>query len=163
MLWENTLIFPPEVPISEAAKTTIKRYYHRYLYMMIRLNFPGFEAIGAVFPNIDVAILPLGAYEPAWFMGPQHMRPTESVRAYEMLRAGHFLGMHWGTYDLSDEPLDGGVYEGRSAFHANGHAPDRFITLQPGGTLSLEDSSVTADRLYEGSGYEQMGSSTPHR
>ena len=39
MLWENTLIFPPEVPISEAAKTTIKRYYHRYLYMMIRLNW----------------------------------------------------------------------------------------------------------------------------
>ena len=46
MLWENTLIFPPEVPISEAAKTTIKRYYHRYLYMMIRLNhFPDFEPI----------------------------------------------------------------------------------------------------------------------
>ena len=112
--------------------------------------FRGFEAIGAVFNDIDVAILPLGAYEPAWFMGPQHMRPEESVQAFELLGARHFLGMHWGTFDLSDEPLDGGVYEGREAFHARGHESKRFFALQPGGTLALSESRISADQPYEG-------------
>ena len=70
--------------------------------------FGGFEAIGRVFPGIDVAVLPLGAYEPRWFMASQHMSPEASVQAWVDLGARRFLGMHWGTFDLTDEPLDHG-------------------------------------------------------
>ncbi|MCB9765428.1 MAG: MBL fold metallo-hydrolase [Alphaproteobacteria bacterium] len=72
--------------------------------------FGGFEAIGRVFPGIDVASLPLGAYEPRWFMGEQHMSPEDSARAFHALGARHFMAMHWGTYDLTDEPLDHGPW-----------------------------------------------------
>ena len=110
--------------------------------------FPGFEAIGAVFPTIDVALLPLGAYEPAWFMGPQHMAPDDSVRAFGLLDARYFLGMHWGTFDLSDEPLDGGVREGQASFIASGRPSERFFTLRPGGHLAFQGESVTAHGRY---------------
>ena len=121
---------------------------HRFYHSGDTGFFPGFEAIGGAFPGIDVAMLPLGAYEPAWFMGPQHMRPSDSVKAFGLLQAGHFLGMHWGTFDLSDEPLDGGVVEARSAWEQRGYARDRLHTLQPGGSLSLTKAGVSTPDVY---------------
>jgi L-ascorbate metabolism protein UlaG (beta-lactamase superfamily) len=67
--------------------------------------FDGFAEIGRRF-RIDAALLPIGAYDPAWFMSPQHMNPEEALRAFEALGAGRFFAMHWGTFKLSDEPLD---------------------------------------------------------
>jgi L-ascorbate metabolism protein UlaG (beta-lactamase superfamily) len=64
-----------------------------------------FRAIGERFPRIDWAMLPIGAYDPTWFMSPQHMGPEEAGRAYELLGAKHFVAMHWGTFKLTDEPL----------------------------------------------------------
>ena len=122
---------------------------HRFYHSGDTGFFPGFEAIGSVFPGIDVAVLPLGAYEPAWFMGPQHMRPADSVRAFELLGARNFLGMHWGTFDLSDEPLDGGIDEARLAFKSIDAECNRFFALQPGGTLSLSGEVISADHLYQ--------------
>jgi len=121
---------------------------HRFYHSGDTGFFPGFEAIGSVFPDIDVAILPLGAYEPAWFMGPQHMRPSDSVRAFELLGARNFLGMHWGTFDLSDEPLDGGIAEARRAFQSIDCALNRFFTLQPGGRLLLSGAKTSATHVY---------------
>ncbi|XXF79063.1 MBL fold metallo-hydrolase [Myxococcaceae bacterium GXIMD 01537] len=68
--------------------------------------FEGFAEIGRRFPGIDAALLPIGAYDPQWFMSKQHMNPEEAVRAYEALGAARFLAMHWGTFKLTDEPLD---------------------------------------------------------
>lgn len=64
-----------------------------------------FSEIGARFPRIDWAMLPIGAYEPAWFMQPQHMNPEEAVRAFELLGARALVAMHWGTFKLTDEPM----------------------------------------------------------
>ena len=72
--------------------------------------FDGFRVIREVLGAPDVAILPVGAYEPRWFMGVQHMPPEDSLRAFVDLGARHFVGMHWGTFDLSDEPVDHGPY-----------------------------------------------------
>jgi len=68
--------------------------------------FAGFGEIGARFPGIDVALLPTGAYDPGWFMLRQHMDPEQAVRAFLDLGARTLVPMHWGTFKLSDEPLD---------------------------------------------------------
>lgn len=65
-----------------------------------------FEAIRDGVPPIDWALLPIGAYEPRWFMGPQHMSPEDAVEAFGLLGARNFVAMHWGTFPLTDEPLD---------------------------------------------------------
>lgn len=67
--------------------------------------FGGFAEIGRRF-ELDAALLPIGAYDPAWFMSPQHMNPEEALRAFQDLGARTFVAMHWGTFKLSDEPLD---------------------------------------------------------
>jgi L-ascorbate metabolism protein UlaG (beta-lactamase superfamily) len=102
--------------------------------------FAGFKAIGAVFPGIDVACLPLGAYEPRWFMRAQHMSPEESVDAFAELGARHFVGMHWGAFDLSDEPVDAGPRLLRATIAARGLDPGRFHVVWPGGSLAVGDA-----------------------
>ena len=68
--------------------------------------FEGFSEIGRRFGPIDAAMLPIGAYAPAWFMSKQHMNPEEATRAFGDLGARQFVAMHWGTFKLTDEPLD---------------------------------------------------------
>jgi N-acyl-phosphatidylethanolamine-hydrolysing phospholipase D len=68
--------------------------------------FGGFAEIGRRFPGIDVALLPIGAYEPRWFMAYQHLDPGEAYRAFRAVGARHMVGMHWGCFDLTDEPVD---------------------------------------------------------
>jgi L-ascorbate metabolism protein UlaG (beta-lactamase superfamily) len=62
-----------------------------------------FEEIGRRFGAIRVAMLPIGAYEPRWFMKPAHISPAEAVEAHVLLRARTSIAMHWGTFRLSDE------------------------------------------------------------
>jgi L-ascorbate metabolism protein UlaG (beta-lactamase superfamily) len=68
--------------------------------------FGGFTEIGRRFPGIDVALLPIGAYDPPWFMERMHMNPEQALRAFQELGARTFVAMHWGTFKLADEPLD---------------------------------------------------------
>ena len=67
---------------------------------------PQFAAIGARAPSIDVALLPIGAYEPRWFMEPMHMNPEEAVRAHRDIKTRLSIGMHFGTFQLTDEPIE---------------------------------------------------------
>jgi L-ascorbate metabolism protein UlaG (beta-lactamase superfamily) len=64
---------------------------------------PHFAEIGRRFPHIDLALLPIGAYEPRWFMRQQHVNPEEAVRAHLDLGPRRSLGMHFGTFQLTDE------------------------------------------------------------
>ncbi len=68
--------------------------------------FDGFAEIGRRHPGIDAALLPIGAYDPEWFMRSQHMNPEDAVNAFVALRAELLCAMHWGTFKLTDEPLD---------------------------------------------------------
>jgi L-ascorbate metabolism protein UlaG (beta-lactamase superfamily) len=67
---------------------------------------PHFAEIGRRFPSLDVALLPIGAYEPRWFMDIVHVNPEESVRALRDLGARHAVAMHFGTFQLTDEGID---------------------------------------------------------
>jgi len=55
--------------------------------------------------RVDLALIPIGAYRPRWFMQIVHVDPPEALRAAHDLEARHVLPIHWGTYDLADEPL----------------------------------------------------------
>ncbi|MGZ6124623.1 MAG: MBL fold metallo-hydrolase [Myxococcales bacterium] len=68
--------------------------------------FEGFAEIGARCGRLDAALLPIGAYDPPWFMETQHLNPEQAVRAYLDLGARCFVAMHWGTFKLTDEPLE---------------------------------------------------------
>ena len=107
--------------------------------------FDGFRAIGQTLGAPDVAILPLGAYEPRWFMGSQHMPPEDSVRAFEDLGARHFVGMHWGTFDLSDEPVDAGPELLTEIISERALDPRRFTVLHHGGAVALNGADVAAN------------------
>jgi len=68
--------------------------------------FDGFAEIGRRAGPIDLACLPIGAYEPRAIMGPIHLNPEVAVRAALDLDARAVAAMHFGTFDLADEPLD---------------------------------------------------------
>ncbi len=67
--------------------------------------FPGFKEIGERFGPFDVAAIPIGAYKPRWFMAPVHVDPIEAVDVYLDVKARYFVPIHWGTFQLSDEPI----------------------------------------------------------
>ena len=85
-----------------AARLRERRYY----FAGDSGTFHGFREIGRRSAPLDVALLPIGAYEPRWFMRFQHMDPPEAWRAFLDLGARFLLPMHWGTFDLTDEPVD---------------------------------------------------------
>jgi L-ascorbate metabolism protein UlaG (beta-lactamase superfamily) len=100
--------------------------------------FDGFRAIGRVFPHIDVAVLPIGAYEPRWFMGEQHIAPEDVLQAFDDLGAQTFLAMHWGTFDLTDEPLDHGARSLLPRLLAErGLDPERYAVVAHGGSVGV--------------------------
>ncbi|MGH7475610.1 MAG: MBL fold metallo-hydrolase [Longimicrobiales bacterium] len=88
--------------------------------------FPEFTAIGQRAGPFDAVLLPIGAYDPPWFMRPMHMNPEEAVTAYRELGAtGVFAAMHWGTFRLSDEdPLEppARLQDAWRAARLNGHS-----------------------------------------
>jgi L-ascorbate metabolism protein UlaG (beta-lactamase superfamily) len=81
----------------------------RYYFAGDSGYFPGFAEIGRRFApigSIDVAFVPIGAYEPRWFMRYQHVDPREAWQAFLDLGARTLIPMHWGCFDLTDEPVD---------------------------------------------------------
>lgn len=98
---------------------------------------PQFKEIGRRFPAIDVALLPIGAYEPRWFMSPVHMNPDEAVRAHLDVGPRVSVGMHFGTFQLTDEGIDEPLRALERAREAHGVRADAFGVLDFGETLLL--------------------------
>lgn len=63
------------------------------------------KEIGSLFGEIDICIIGIGAYQPVWFMSPNHVSPMDAIKASNEMRAKKIIPMHYGTFDLSDEPL----------------------------------------------------------
>jgi L-ascorbate metabolism protein UlaG (beta-lactamase superfamily) len=99
---------------------------------------PYFTEIGRRFPRIDLALLPIGAYEPRWFMHTHHVNPAEAVRAHLELKARRSIGMHFGTFQLADEAVDAPVLALHEARVAAGVAEDDFDVLAFGETREFK-------------------------
>jgi len=65
-----------------------------------------FKQIGNKYDGFDIALLPIGAYEPRWFMKSHHVNPDEAVKMHMDIKSQYSVAMHWGTFVLTDEPLD---------------------------------------------------------
>ena len=97
--------------------------------------FPGFASIRERCGQPDVALLPIGAYEPRWFMQTQHMNPADAVDAHQILEPELSLGMHWGTFQLTDEGIEAPVQALARAMSMAGLAPTAFLAPIPGETV----------------------------
>lgn len=86
----------------------------------------------------DVALLPIGAYEPRWFMRDSHMNPDDAVRAHRDLQARLSIATHFGCFQLTDEAIDAPVRDLSIALGEHGVAPEAFRVLEVGETLRLD-------------------------
>jgi L-ascorbate metabolism protein UlaG (beta-lactamase superfamily) len=85
-----------------------------------------------------LAIIPIGAYEPRWFMRRQHINPEEAARLFLDCGAQQALAHHFGTFQLTDEAIDAPVEALRAACAAANIPPERFVVPGPGSVLELK-------------------------
>lgn len=96
--------------------------------------------IGERLGGWDAILMPVGAYAPRWFMRPVHCDPEDALAAFDALtafdptRPATMIAMHWGTFALSDEPIDEPVARIRAGWSRE---PRRLWVLEPGETRTL--------------------------
>ncbi|MCB1058564.1 MAG: MBL fold metallo-hydrolase, partial [Acidobacteria bacterium] len=100
---------------------------------------PDFQEIRRRLGAMDLSLLPIGAYDPRWFMRPVHTNPEEAVRIHRELESRRSVAMHWGTFILTDEPMDEPPRRLAEAMRAAGRPEDEFRALLHGETLWLDD------------------------
>lgn len=95
-----------------------------------------FKEIGRRLGPFDMALLPVGAYEPRWFMKKQHVNPREAVQIFQDVGAKRALGIHWGTFELTDEALDQPHLDLTRALQVTGLSAQQFRMLVQGESWS---------------------------
>lgn len=91
-----------------------------------------YQAAAKKHGGFTAAILPIGAYDPRWFMEAQHQNPEEAVAGHVLCKAEVSIAHHWGTFQLTNEPIEEPVERLAAARAAHGLAEDAFIVLRPG-------------------------------
>jgi L-ascorbate metabolism protein UlaG (beta-lactamase superfamily) len=86
---------------------------------------------------LRLAILPIGAYEPRWFMRDQHMNPEDAVKALADCGAQDALGHHHGTFQLTDEAIDAPAKALVEALDAANIPQHRFVAMKPGQVVEI--------------------------
>ncbi len=100
--------------------------------------FPGFKEIGSRF-KVDYAILPIGAYEPEWFMGMQHVSPEEAIQAFLDLGAQYFIPMHYSTFRLADDTPWEALVRLQTEWKRRGLSRDQLVLLRLGEILKTKE------------------------
>jgi L-ascorbate metabolism protein UlaG (beta-lactamase superfamily) len=100
-----------------------------------------FKNIKEQFSAIDISIVPIGSYEPRWFMKEQHLNPTDAVRAHLDLEAKLSIGMHFGTFQLTDEAFDAPFLALQEALEINHLSAADFVALDNGRTIHYRKGS----------------------
>jgi L-ascorbate metabolism protein UlaG (beta-lactamase superfamily) len=82
-------------------------------------------------------MIPIGAYAPRWFMGEQHVDPEEALRIFQLCGARRALGHHWGTFQLTDEPIDEPERRLHAALDEAGIDRALFHAMRPGESVDV--------------------------
>lgn len=96
-----------------------------------------FKKIGELYGPIDLAAIPIGAYNPRWFMKDVHINPYEAVSIHKDLRAVQSVGIHWGTFPLTDEDIVEPALEAIRCRQLLGVGETQFFTMMNGETYVL--------------------------
>ena len=96
-----------------------------------------FADLRKTFGPIDVALIPIGAYAPEWFMKDQHCNPEDAVRILLALEATQALGIRWGTFQLTDEAREEPAERLAAELRRRGIDERRFVAAVPGGSYSF--------------------------
>jgi N-acyl-phosphatidylethanolamine-hydrolysing phospholipase D len=128
-LWGGFAVFAPDFHFFYSGDTGYSKDFAD-----IRQRFAERQARGGGF---DIALIPVGAYEPRWFMKDQHVNPAEAVQIHRDLRAKRSVGVHWGTFNLTDESLDEPPRALAAARRAAAVPDDDFTVLAVGQTQRL--------------------------
>ncbi|KQX16722.1 hypothetical protein ASC82_00165 [Streptomyces sp. Root431] len=110
---------------------------HRVYFAGDTAYGPHFGQIGEAFPGIDLALMPIGAYEPRALLSHAHVSPEEAVRGCLDAGAARMATMHWGTFALSGEPLLDPLERARAAWRETGRDPADLWPLAVGEGRSL--------------------------
>jgi len=102
-----------------------------------------FRQIADRLPTVDWAMLPIGAYDPEWFLETQHIGPEDAGRAFDVLGARRFVAMHHGTFRLTDEPMDEPAQRCRSWFRERDRAGELWM-FDIGETRTLGNDAPVA-------------------
>jgi L-ascorbate metabolism protein UlaG (beta-lactamase superfamily) len=102
---------------------------------------PHFREMAARLGPFDLALLPIGAYEPRWFMKDIHMNPAEAVQAHLDLAARQSIAMHFGTFQLTPEGIEDPVLALAKALQERGVPAQQFLTISVGESVSLPRSA----------------------
>jgi L-ascorbate metabolism protein UlaG (beta-lactamase superfamily) len=98
---------------------------------------PHFKLIRERLGSPELALLPIGAYEPRWFMQDHHINPAEAVKAHQELGAKLSLGMHFGTFQLTDEAIEAPVEDLAQALEQHKISSEEFMVLDFGQSHSF--------------------------
>ncbi|HVL72594.1 MAG TPA: MBL fold metallo-hydrolase [Beijerinckiaceae bacterium] len=118
-LWASYLLETPHGPIYHVGDTG---YGDGSLFRDLRDRFG----------PVRLALLPIGAYEPRWFMQAQHVNPADSVQIMLDTGAAQVLGHHWGTFRLTNEAIDHPLRDLAAALEEKEVPPERFRPMRPG-------------------------------
>lgn len=98
---------------------------------------PHFAQIGERLGPMTLALIPIGAYRPRWFMSPVHVDPPQAVQIHQDVHAERSIGMHWGTFKLTDEPLGEPPIYLRQALQEVGLGDEAFTVMKFGETRAF--------------------------
>ena len=99
---------------------------------------PVFKDIGKRLGPFDLAAIPIGAYEPRWFMRHHHVNPEEALQIHLDIGSKKSVAIHWGTFILTDEPLDEPPVRLEKALVDKNLPKDSFMVVKHGETILLE-------------------------
>jgi len=108
---------------------------------------PAFSQIGAALGPFDLGLMPTGAYDPRWFMSSFHASPEDSVDMFLDARVRRGIAMHWGTFTLTDEPIEEPIARLAAARAAAGIPPEAFVSVKTGGIVTASGGPLAPDHL----------------
>jgi N-acyl-phosphatidylethanolamine-hydrolysing phospholipase D len=130
-LWGGFAVFAPDCHFFYAGDTGYSRDFKDLRERVADRQRP--ESGG----GFDIALLPIGAYEPRWFMASQHVNAAEAVKIHRDIGAKRSLGVHWGTFELTDEALDEPPRSLAREAQAAGVSDEEFFLLAVGETRRI--------------------------